>query len=77
MFLKQKNVSLNSIQHAQFDEFKISRKKFKNFRKTGKTAEMFFLRMRFHLMRQSKLKVRANTIGCVSSSYWLITTLSA
>ena len=27
---------------------------------TGKIAEVFFLRLRFHLMRQSELKVRAN-----------------
>ena len=55
-----KNVSLNSIQSAQLDEFKYSRKKFINFPKTGKIAEVFFLRMRFHLMRQSELKMRAN-----------------
>ena len=51
---------MNSIQSAQFDEFKIARKKFKNLPKTGKIAEVFFLPMRFHLMRQSELKVRAN-----------------
>ena len=33
---------------------------FKNLPKTGKIAEVFFLRMRFHLMRQSELKMRAN-----------------
>ena len=38
-----------------------SEKYFKNVRKTGKIAELFFLRLRFHLMRQSELKVRANT----------------
>ena len=60
MFSKQKNVSLNSIPSAQFDEFKISRKKIKNLPKTGEIAEVFFLCMRFQLMRQSELKVRAN-----------------
>ena len=39
---------------------KFLEKKFKNLPKTGKLAEVFFLRMRFHLMRQSELKVRAN-----------------
>ena len=32
----------------------------KNLAKTGKIAEEFFLRLRFHLMRQSELKVTAN-----------------
>ena len=36
-------------------------KKFKNLPKTGKITEVFFLRRRFHLMRQSEMKVRANT----------------
>ena len=45
---------MNSIQSTQFDEFKISRKK------NRKIAEVFFLRMRLHLMRQSELKVRGN-----------------
>ena len=52
-------MSLNSVQSAQFNEFKIFIKKFKNLTKIGKT-EMFFLRLRFHLMRLSELKVRAN-----------------
>ena len=39
---------------------KFLEKKFKNLPKTGKIAEVFFLRMRFHLMRQSELKLRAN-----------------
>ena len=39
---------------------KFSEKYFKNLPKTGKIAEVFFLRLRFHLMRQSELKVRAN-----------------
>ena len=53
-----KNISLNSIQSAELDE--LSRKKIKNLPKTWKIAEVFFLRLRFHLMRQSELKVRAN-----------------
>ena len=40
---------------------KFSEKYFKNLPKTGKIAEVFFLRRRFHLMRQSELKVRAKT----------------
>ena len=39
---------------------KFSENYFKNLPKTGKIAEVFFLRRRFHLMRQSELKVRAN-----------------
>ena len=40
--------------------FKFLEKKIENLPKTGKIAEVFFLRMGFHLMRQSELKVRAN-----------------
>ena len=32
----------------------------KNLSKTGKIVEVFFLRLRFHLMRQPELKVIAN-----------------
>ena len=39
---------------------KFSEKYFKNLPKTGKIAEVFLLRRRFHLMRQSELKLRAN-----------------
>ena len=39
---------------------KFLEKKIKKLPKTGKIAEVFFLCMRFHLMRQSELKVRAN-----------------
>ena len=55
-----KNISLNSIQSAEFDEIKIFRNIFQKLAQNWKIAEMFFLRRRFHLMRQSKLKVRAN-----------------
>ena len=39
---------------------KFSEKYFKILPKSGKVAEVFFLRRRFDLMRQSELKVRAN-----------------
>ena len=55
-----KNISMNSIQSAEFDKFKSFRKIFQNLPKTGKIAEVFFLRRTFHLMCQSELKVRAN-----------------
>ena len=62
MFLKQKNISLNSIQSAELDKFKIFRKIFqKPVQNWEKFSEVFFLRRRFHLMCQSELKVRANT----------------
>ena len=38
-----------------------SEKYFKNMLKIGKIAEVFFLRRKFHLMRQSELKVGAKT----------------
>ena len=40
---------------------KFFEKKFKNLSETVKIVEVFCLRRRFHLMRQSELKVRANT----------------
>ena len=59
MFVKQKMsrwiiYNLHNLMNLKFLE------KFKNLPKTGKIAKVFFLRMRFHLMRQSELKVRAN-----------------
>ena len=52
-----KNMSLNSIQSAVFDEFKMfTENYFKNLPITGKLAEVFFFHRRFHLMRQSELK---------------------
>ena len=53
MFLEQKNISVNSIQSAEFDEIK-------NLPKTEKIAEVFFLRLRFHFLRLSELEMRAN-----------------
>ena len=35
-------------------------KRFKKLLKTGKITEVLFLRLKFHFMRQSNLKVRAN-----------------
>ena len=61
MFLKQKiyHKILYNLQNSTNSKF--PEKYFKNLPKTGKTAEVFFLRRRFHLMRQSELIVRANT----------------
>ena len=50
-------MKFEAICTAESDEVKIFRKKKS---KTGKIAEVFFLRLRFHLMRQSELKVRGN-----------------
>ena len=54
-----KNVSLNYRQSAESDNLKVSEKN-SNLPKTGKIAEVFFQRLIFHLMRQSKMKVKAN-----------------
>ena len=54
-----KTISLNSRQSAEFDEFKIFRKKIQKLVQNWEIGEVFFLRRRFHLMRQSELKVRA------------------
>ena len=52
-------MSLNSRQPAETNEIKIFEKFSKNLSKTAKIAEVFFMRLRFHSMRQSELKVRA------------------
>ena len=69
----KQNISLNSRQPAESDKFSVCRKKIKTLPKTGNKTEVFFLSLRSHPVRQSKLKVRANK----SRSHWLITTLCA
>ena len=58
-----KNISVNSRQSRQStvsEEIKTYKKVSKNLLKTGIISGTFFLRPRFHLMRQSQFKVRAN-----------------
>ena len=54
------NISLKSINLQNWMNLKFSETFSKNLSKTGKITEVFFVRLRFHLMRQSELKVRAN-----------------
>ena len=53
-------MSLNSVQSAEFDEIKIFRKIVQKPAQKWEKTEVYFLRRRFHLMRQSELEVRAN-----------------
>ena len=63
-----KNISLNSRRSAESDEVKSVQKKFQEPSEIGKIREMFFfLRWRFHLMRQAKLKVRATSFKMVDN----------
>ena len=59
--------SRQSVETYEFEILKTLNLKFlilekcsKNLPKTGKIAEVYFLRIRFHLMRQSELKLIAN-----------------
>ena len=51
---------MNSIQSVELDELKNFQKVFQKPAQSWEIAEVFFLRLRLHLMRQSELKVRAN-----------------
>ena len=56
MFLKQKNISLNSIHSADFDEFKILRKLFQ--KPAQKLAEVFFLHRNFAAPIRIKIETK-------------------
>ena len=59
-FFRNEKPIIESRQSVETYEFKIFRKLFqKPAQNWEKTAEELFLRVRFHLMRQSELKVRA------------------
>ena len=60
MFLKLKIYHLILYNLQILMNLKFSENYLKNLPKTGKAAEMFFLHRRFHLIRESELKVRAN-----------------
>ena len=51
---------MNSRQYSESDESKIIREKMINPLRTEKMTEVFFLPLRFYIMNQSKLKVRAD-----------------